>query len=699
MKTKSQIALQFKNHKSTSQRYLSAQYDNTMRCQAFYAGDIMNYQDKVQFYDTRGQRRQAMVQFNKIKPYVNSVKGFMAQNRRKASYIARIQTDGVQQAYSKYANALSSFLNEEANSDQYETQQDGDLLICGYGATETALTYGVGMSTTDPNGQLQIGRLDPLKVGWDPFSAQPNMLDARWAFYEDIYNLDDAMDLYNAYQEDFEPADGLGNDKDSGFQFMPNGGRYDKVKITGNVDWSDQANNMCRVYFYQWFDYETFYRADNPIISTLKNPQSLAAAQAQLDAIQQELEDSGKNDDLFSFNARAEILTFDGTTKAKLESIFGEYIKPYEFKRKVFYTAVLSGMHVFTAFKSICQQGFSIKFKTGDYDSKNKIWTGMVNSMMQPQLYYNKALTETMFIIGANSKGGVMYEKGSISNIADFESKYAKTDTSVEVSENALMEGRIKPKKEPYSPTGYEGILAEANTSINDVNGIDKTFLGSSENKNETGILQKRRIRQVVSALACYFDSLTLYKKEQARLLLDLMRVYAENNDGSLFRVLGQNGKSEFIKISADKLAPQYDVVVEEAPQTPEDKEEFASTLVAIADKLKSSGDPAANSVYAMAIKYTTLDAEDKLELMQILKPEQKQVDPAYVQQLEQQLSAVMGEISQADIKEKLSRADMNIAKVEEIKATVAEKEQKALQTGLENKLALEEPGRVKISI
>lgn len=680
------ISSQYRKHRAATARGLSKQYDNTKKCQSYYAGDFMDYKAPMQFTNLAGMKKKAMVCFNTVKPYCNSMKGFAAQNRRKARYAARIQSEALQQQYSQYANAYSDYLRANAHADQVETQQDGDMFICGYGAIETALTYGEGHATRDPNGEMLMGRLEPGQVGWDPFAKASNILDARWVFYEKTYELEEAKSLFDdSKDDDFIGASEDSIDEDSGYEYYKRGGRLNAIKEVG-YDWSDEKANLVKVSFYQWMEYETFYRADNPIFR-LKNPMAIQLAAMQLDAIAQEF-NKPENDDMFTFDPRAEILNFDDKIKSKLLEHFGKFITCYPFKRKVFYTAVLSGKHVFTKFRNQCQQGFTIKFKTGDYDSKNKIWTGMVNSMMDPVLYFNKALTELMFIIGANSKGGVMYEKGSIEDIQDFEAKYAKTDAAVEVAEGALMEGRIKAKREPYNPSGYENIIQIAADSVSAVNGIDKSFMGNSDNKLETGILQKRRIKQVVSGFACYFDSISLFQDTHARMVLDFMKILAQNNDGGLFRILGQNGKEAFVKIAADKFVSEYDVVIQEAPQSPEDKQEFAEVITAIGDKLAAVGDVnTAKMIYAIGAKYLPLDQEDLQQLMQILMPQDQQIDPAYVQQLEQQLQALMSEVTQADVKKKMSEMLLNLAKVGETKARTLKTGQEGIQTGIENAL------------
>lgn len=701
MKTDLEIARQFKKHKAISQRGLSRQYQNTRECQAFYAGDMMNYKDTVQFSDTSGTRRRAMVQFNLVKPYVDAVKGFMAQNRRKPKYVARIMGDQEQEAYTQYVNAFSDFIRDQANADQVETQRDGDTLICGYAAIETAMTYGDGYATTDPNGQVVMCALDNERVGWDPYSRASNLLDNRWLYYQKDYDIDEATELFeDAETSDFENANEDDAAPDAGYEWYARGGRYNKIKES-NVDWADEKARMVKVYFYQWFEYETFYRAENPA-KNMKTTQATLLAQQLLDQLAIDLSDDA-DDDLFKFDPRADILTFNEKYKKQLLERFGEYLEAFPYKRKVYYTAVISGKHVFTKYRNVCQQGFTVKFTTGTYDAKNKIWVGMVNSMKQPVLYKNKALTELMFIIGANSKGGVMYEAGSIEDVQDFETKYAKTDSVIEVAEGALSEGRIKDKRAPFAPTGYESVIEIAGAALGDVTGLDKTFLGSSENKMETAALQKRRIRQVMSGLAGFFDNLTLYAKDQGRMMLDYMRVYAENNDGGLFRLVGKDGRNRFLQISSDKLAAEYDVAIQEAPESPEDKQEYAVIISSIGDKVAVFNQSAALACYGISIKYLPLEEQDKLQLMQALQPQQqKPIDPQYVQQLEAQVKALMGQVTQSEVDERKSKSALNLAKVKETGSIIKRNESdafRATQDGLSKHIENHVTGRHALSV
>ena len=668
MKSDFEIAKRWKKDLKSTKDGLSRQYRNTQDNQAFYAGDIIDYWIGAQSTDQFGVRKRAMVQINKVKPYVNAVKGFMAQNRREAKYEACINGNKIQELYSDYANGMRKYVRARTYADQKETQQSGDMLICGYGAIETAMSYTNGQSTTDPNGQIIMGRLDPEMVGWDPFAKEPNLLDSRWCFYEQIYDLDDALDLFqDAKDDDFEDAsdDDLAGG-DGGYKFYARGGRYNKIKET-SLDWSDQKSSKVKVYFYQWYEYETFYRADNPL-KQVQDPRLAAILMMHLEAMAQEMNQDQQ--DMFAFDPKSEILTFDKEIKEKLLKLFPQ-MEAYEYRRKAYYSAVISKEHIFTKYRNPSQQGFTVKFKTGDYDSKNKIWTGMVNSMREPALYYNKALTELMFIIGSNSKGGVLVEEDAVDDMQKFEQQYSKTDAVVVVASGGLE--KIREKKSPYAVTGYENIIQLAANDVNEVTGIDKTFLGSSENKQETGLLQARRIKQVCSTLACYFDSDTLYQTEHARLLLDFIRIYAENNDGGLFSILGENGRTQFLQISKDKLVAEYDVTIQEAPQGPEEKLEFAQTLTAMGDKLLTIDPATAKAIYGVAVKNLPLEHADQQQLLQLLIPPQGQINPQMVAKMQQQLQQLMSQATQTQLAEVASKANANNARALLDKAKIPE--------------------------
>lgn len=677
MKSDAEIAKLFEKQHKQAKRGLSKQYENTILCQTYYADDDRSYQDYVQFVDDLGRRRRAMVNFQKIQQSVDGVVGFMAQNRRQAKYIAHVNNDQAQQLYSRNMNALYSYHRENMNADQLESRLDLDLTIGGYSASETDLSYLQGNSTSTPNGEILKVRLDPENVYWDPNARSPNVTDARYAGYNDDYALEDALALFqNSKEKDFEPVSDSSNDSQSGYVYNPWGGLYDKIKLDNSVEWAAKDEDMVRVYNHQWFEFQTYYKAKNPLYQITDIVVALHA-KARLDIIAAQIKSDGPEDietrDAFDFDPTAEELTFDEKTKRLLVKEFGDAIDPVPFTRKVYYTAVISGSHVFHAFKSISQSGFSIKFKTGKFNERGKFWFGMVNAMIEPMRYYNKAVTEIMFTIASNSKGGVYVEEDAVEDIADFETKYAKTDAVISILPGSLAAGKIQDKARPAMPTGLENILTLCDQTLQQ-NGVDPAFLGQT-NPDETGILYKRRIRQIISKMWWVADSITLYQKKDAELMADLIPVWVENNAGQWVRITGPDGADQFAQISSDMLAPEYSVTIQEGAETPEDKAETAQFIGTMADKYLTIGDTAkAGALYAEAIEMMPLDGDVKSRLSTTLIGDGQTVPMAQFQQLQQQLQQATSMLTQAQVDEIKSKTALNMAKIPTEQASARQK-------------------------
>jgi len=680
VKSNAKIVDLFKRQSKRAISGLSAQYDNTRLCQSFYNAIDSNYEDNIQFSDTRGRKRRAMVRFQKIGQSIDSVVGFMAQNRRQAKFAARVTSSEQQAKYSRNMNELYDYHRENMNADQVESKQDLDLVVNGYGATETDLSYIVGKATTLPGGEIIKVRVDPLMVYWDSQAKGGNLQDARYCGYYSVHTLQDALELFESSKEDDFEKVGTDEDK-SGYSYYAEGGLYDRIRSAGGVDWDSEEDETVKVYNHQWFEYETFYRATNPIYQ-MTDMMQVMHAKMRLDIIKSELKTyapAGINaGDLFDFDPLAEELVFDEATKAKLVKEFGDWVKPVGFKRKCFYTAVVSGDHVFSAFKNVCQQGFSIKFKTGNYNERGKFFVGMVNAMIEPQKYYNKALTELMFTIASNSKGGVMVEEGSVADIAKFEAQYAKTNAVIQVAAGALSGGKIQPKAQASLPTGLENIITLSDSAIS-ANGVDPAFLGDA-GAQETGILYKRRIRQIISKLWWVADAITLYQKEDARLCADLIRVWVENNQGQLFSLTGEDGKEVAVLLANDMMAAEYDVTIQEGAQTPEDKVETASFIGSMGDKYLSIGNMGvAGALFAESLQMMPLDGDVRGRLAEVLNPNGQSVPMAQYQQLQQQLQQLQSQLAMAQAENIQSMTQLNLAKVNESAASAAQKQADAM--------------------
>lgn len=660
MKSNDKLLKEFLKDKKRSESDLAYQWKEATINQAFYAGDKMYYDTSI---NDNGRKR--MVVFNRVKPFVSAVAGFMIQTRRKPNYQAVLQSSEEQQLRSEYLNALSDQYRSNANADQVETQQDIDMLIAGYGAVDSNQDY-----EKNPDGEILMERIAPLDVGWDGMSRQPNLLDARFVWRRKSYLKEEAIELFGGDDEDYSQTV-----QQSDPQYDPRGGQINSF----SYDLTEPNPDMVDVYYYQWWERKAYYRAENPLSQLNADPELqqriYQAMEAMVDFRSEDDSYEGDVDDLFEFDPSAPYLTVDSTVKKDITALFAklnidiEWVKRF---RKCYYTAICSNKKVFKQFKSLDQNGFTIKFKTGDYDERNRCWFGMVTQLREPAKYANKALTEILYVIASNSKGGVMYETTAVKNPAKFEKMYATTRAAIEVNDGAISGNKIAPKAQAALPTGYEQVLAEAKDGMFGSTGVNPEYLGSSENKQVSALLESQRIKQVVTTLASFFDAITLYQKEHARLMITLIRALAENSTGRLVKVLGQDGAVRFEQLMSDNLADEYEIDIGEAPETAAQKDETAKLMM----DLTMGFAPLGINLMPVSAKYLPLKQADIRQLIEIASPKQPPPpDPMAMKAAELELA------------KKESEVQKNQASANDTNAAAALKQQE-LQTGGQDPLA-----------
>lgn len=620
MLSKEKAYKQFKRHESITEAGLDRHYQLAELNHQFYSGDEMAY--RVSVTDKKSRK---IVIFNRIKPLINSVVGFMIKLRRMPDYQARLQDSKLQKTYSEATNAFSSYIRSDSNAAQIESRQDKEMLIVGIGAVDNSMSY-----VKNPNGEVLGQALRFDEVGWDPQARETNILDSRWVYRRKVMNRDDAAKFFNAKADEFE-------DVESPLMSTSSRGRLYSVSD------SDEEEDLVQVFYYQWWQYEDYYRIDNPLFDPevgLFVKQELALAFELLrDDVKEEHEETDPEvlDDLFTFDPESPELVVSGKTRSIIKALLEEFdleIEEIKQKRKTYYTAIISGKKVFDIFKSQDQNGFTIKFKTGDFDEVRNLWHGMVDQLREPSRYANKALTEILYVIAANSKGGVMYEKSAVSDPQRFEQQWATTDAAIRVNDGALSAGAIQPKAQSSLPTGYENVLAAAKSGIFEVSGINPEFLGSSENKQVSALLEAQRIEQVVSTLATYFDSITLYQKEAAKLNLTYMRVIFENNPQVLIRIMGKDGQAIWKGVDEPALNAEYGVDVQEMPTTPSQKADNLQVMLGFADKLMLGG----VNVYSAIIDDLPITQTQKERIHELLPNKEITPEQAQAQAEEQQL-------------------------------------------------------------
>lgn len=661
------LLLQWRKHKSTSASGLSTQYRLAREAHQFNAGDDMAYQASVM-----DKGRKKMVIFNKIKPFIDAVSGFMIQLRREPEYFATIQDNQQQEAYSNLMNGVSKWARETANLSHIESKQDKEMLITGYGAVDTNIIYEM-----NPDGEIEGELIEYDDVAWDPQARKTNLLDSRWTFRRRKFTLDEALQRFKGTSPtDFE---GITEETSGAYEYNPSDGIYTKI-----ASGAGSNEHLVEVYYYQYFSLETYYRMPNPLKKM--SPDLAQRLVTYLQAIIQKRLDTDADesyiDDVFEFDPMAETLVMTGQLKKDVVAFFekiGFSVEVQEHLKKCFYTAMITGKKVLQHFKSPHQRGFTIKFKTADYDKHVNAWYGMVRQLIEPAKYANKSLTEMLYVIASNSKGGVMYEVNAVEDPELFEQQYATTNSAIQVADGALSGSKIQPKAQAKLPDGYSDIYEISNSALKEVSGINPEFLGSSENKQVSALLESQRINQVVSTLAGPFDAIALYQKEHARLNLTFIRMLVENAPGRIIRIVDETGTPNYVQLTEDKFAPEYDADIGEAPTSATQKSETFNLLVEMAKEVAQQG----VNIWPIVIEESPFKQKTKAKLIQALTPQQ---DPA-AQQMKQQMQQIALAAQKAKVAKEVATTGRTNQLAQKDHADTVKTLVEANQTQLENHL------------
>lgn len=654
---------QWEKHKQISEGDLNFQHQMAQEAHRYTAGDEEIYRTGVQEKTAKSQ-----VVFSKIKPFVDAVSGFMIQLRRKPQYVARMQDVPTQTAYSTYINGVSDYVRDNANMDQLESRQDREMLITGYGAIDSNILY-----ESNPDGEVQGELIRYSDVYWDPQSQSPNLLDSRWVYRRKAYSLEEALKRFKGSRpEDFEKYN---PDKGTGYYYIP-GGLYDKIAPEGSFD-----ENLVEVYYYQYWELEKYYRSANPLYGDIDPATASVLAEMMINIknTRAGISRIEEQEDLFEFDPLAEFLVMTPTLRSDIRLLFerfGVEAEEQQFLRKTYYTVILSGTKIFKKFKSPDQQGFTIKFKTGNYDPVKRSWYGMVQGMINPSRYANKALSEILYVIAANSKGGVLYEESAVDDPARFEQQYATTKAAIRVQDGAVAGGKIQPKAQAALPTGYENVYQVANESLDQTSGVSREFLGSSANSQVSALLESQRINQVISTLAGYFDSISLFQKEQARMMTTYIRMLAENSQGRLVSLIGEDGARFYDELAPDRLLDEYDIEITEAPATPTQKQETAKVVIELADKLFETG----QNIYPFVVDYIPgLKESDKIKIKQAILPRPEAVQAQ--QQAAAEQASQEKELNASVVAAQNARAERDLAEIQRVQAQTDETLAKTVKT------------------
>lgn len=496
----------------------------------FVAGEQWDAKDKAALND----QNRPVITFNRTLSIIKAVAGVEINGRHETVFLPRGTSPGEIKA-NELLTGASQWMADGCDAEDEQSEAFQDSLICGMGWTEATLEY-----EDEPDGEYVERKIDPIEMVWDNAARGKNILDARRLYRVRKMSLWEARALAASVGEEvFDDADldatwatGLSDKED----LKPIEERRLRFENTGPYD----PKNEVHLVHAQWYEKEAYYRVADPI-------------SGKIEAVEA--------DQFEKMRAMAEEAGF------KLD-----FVKAH---RKVYKQALIGGRVLGGVRPCLSRDRFSFQCITGEKNRNKGTWFGLVDLMKDPQMWANKWMSQTLHILNATAKGGIIAEKDAFEDIRAAQDTYAKPDAITWASPGAISKGKIMQKPGVGIPTGYINLLEFAISSIRDVTGINMELLGLRD-ANQPGILEAQRKQAAMTILATLFDSLRRYRKNIGRIRLHLIQDYLA--DGRLIRIAGEEGMKA-VPLIREETFGDYEVIIDDAPTSPNQKEQTWVTI------------------------------------------------------------------------------------------------------------------------
>ena len=559
----------------------------------FFAGEQWSDEDKR----VLEAKSRVPVVFNRIAPLVNAVVGSEINNRREVQYIPRELGDA--QA-NEILTAAGEWFRDQTGAEDEESDAFEDAVVAGMGWIDTRLDF-----EDDPDGAPKIERIDPFEMVWDVNASKPNLQDCERLFRVKEFSWAEAQQLFPGVERGMLNATWArsGNDV-AGPHDQDAADDYDGTQ--NDLVGDDGMQRNCLIVEARWFEREPFYRG--PDLQTME--------------VREYTEEQIKLIRMTNPKFPAVKQTRKVVRRAFIgKEILGEPDKPL----------VPAGL-------------FGWECITGYRDKAEGQFYGIVRGAKDPQRWTNKFFSQVMFLLNSQSKGGIAAERDAFEDPRQAEASWAKSDEITWMNKNALGQyPKIMPKAPAQFPAGFFTLFQESKDEISQVTGLSPEFIGTRE-VDQAGVLEMQRRQSSLNLLASLFNALRRYRKRQGRVMLYLIQNHL--SDGRMVRIVGDDRK-QYVQLTKEAVANiTYDIIVDDAPTSPNEKERIWGILIQLMPMVKEMITP---DVALDLLRYSPLPASMVDKLMQKTQEAQAQAaqqpDPA---QMEMQARAAEFEMDMA---------------------------------------------------
>lgn len=466
--------------------------------------------------------------FNLSLKFLKHVVGQQVQSRRETIFLPRVVEPGDIQA-NETLSETARWMGDNCDAEDETSEAFEDAATCGMGWSEARMDYEVG----DPEGEYVEDQIDPLEMRWDRSARKKNLKDARRVWRVKTMSIDEAKAMFpDAEAGDLHAHWAIGLDI---------GGEAAKsveerrLKLENSVPLDPKSEvNIVQV---QWKERVCYYRVAHP--------------------------DTGEESEMSEADYK------------KLEKNLKRRKKPTKFgmaaakQYRIVHRQAFLGSKVLAKGECPDPNRFTLQCITGQKHKNKGHWFGLAKVMRDPQMNFNKWMSQALHILNTTAKGGVIMERGAVKNIREAQRTWASPDAITVVEDDAIQKKKIMAKPGVGLAGPYMQMMEFAERGISQSLGIPLEAL-AMQDRNQPGILEAQRKQAGMTILATLFDSLKRYEKNKSRTKLHFIQHYLPDN--RIIRIVGPDG-AKAVRFIRDEHLGEYDVIVDDAPTSPNQKE------------------------------------------------------------------------------------------------------------------------------
>lgn len=611
---KEEILKEAKERWKDSRAGMSSWREEAKKCFNFRSGNQWDEEARIALLE----KLQMPITFNRIDPYVRAVAGLEAGNRQEIKFAPREVGDvSVNELYTEAVR----WIRNNADAEFEESESFIDAVISGVGGTDTSMDY-----TEDAEGRVVIDHLDCLnEVSWDTDSKKKNLTDRKFDFRikRDVPK-SEIIAMFPEMEEEINALGDTSNWIDSEPEVEPWDRNPNTAYENGGLSGVKKKQKHTLV-DYQWCERETYHKIINPI----------TMAQEEVD--------------------HDTYLKHEQAARANGIDLIAENMATKPMKRKVWYRAFIVGDIVLEVDYCPCKTSGTRKFITGYRDRVRNMWYGMVRAMIDPQEWSNKFFSQILHIINTNSKGGLIAEQDAFVNPRKAIDDWSDPSGVVLLKQGGLA--KVQERQPAAFPASIDRMMQFSIQAMGEVTGLPLELIGMVD-RDQAGVLEAERKKTGITMLAALFDSFRYYHKEQGELLLYYVQEYM--SDGRLIRIAGE-GSEKYVPLVKQAETIKFDVIVDEMPQSTNNKERVWASMQVMLPILQNAGMPL--EMLGDIIEYSPLPASFAERMKQTIQQNASQNAEAQqaIQQLQQQLQVVDGQAKEATgaLQQKIAQTEL----------------------------------------